>query len=37
VKDALTFRFARRQLFPAAAANEVLEEIREGLAHYTAT
>jgi len=37
VKDALAFRFARRQLFPAAAANEVLEEIREGLAHYTAT
>ena len=37
VKDALTFRFARRQLFSAAAANEVLEEIREGLAHYTAT
>src|SRR5262249_60656417 len=24
-------------MFPAAAANEVLEEIREGLAHYTAT
>jgi hypothetical protein len=37
VQDALAFRFARRQLFPAAAANEVLEEIREGLAHYTAT
>jgi hypothetical protein len=37
VQDALAFRFARRQLFPAAAANEVLEEIREGLAQYTAT
>lgn len=37
VQDALAFRFARRQLFPAAAKNEVLEEIREGLAHYTAT
>jgi hypothetical protein len=37
IQDALTFRFARRQLFPAAAKNEVLEEIREGLAQYTAT
>jgi hypothetical protein len=37
VRDALTFRHARRQLFPAAAANEVREEIREGLAHYTGT
>src|SRR5260370_13735307 len=37
VQDALAFRFARRQLFPGAAANEVREEIREGLAHYTAT
>jgi hypothetical protein len=37
VQDALAFRLARRQLFPAAAANEVLEEIREGLAQYTAT
>jgi hypothetical protein len=37
VQDALTFRFARWQLFPAAAKNEVLEEIREGLAQYTAT
>jgi hypothetical protein len=37
VQDALAFRFARRQLFPAAAANEVLEETREGLAQYTAT
>ena len=37
VQDALTFRFARRQFFPAAAKNEVLEEIREGLAQYTAT
>ena len=37
VQDALAFRSARRQLFRAAAANEVLEEIREGLAHYTAT
>ena len=37
VQDALRFRYARRQLFPAAAANEVLEEIREGLAQYTAT
>src|SRR5260370_40184029 len=37
VQDALAFRVARRQLFPAAAANEVLEEIREGLAQYTAT
>ena len=36
VQDALAFRFARRQLFPAAAENEVREEIREGLAHYTA-
>jgi hypothetical protein len=37
VRDALAFRFERRRLFPAAAANEVLEEIREGLAHYTGT
>jgi hypothetical protein len=37
VRDALAFRYARRQLFPAAAMNEVLEEIREGLAQYTAT
>jgi hypothetical protein len=37
VRDALAFRAARRQMFPAAAANEVREEIREGLAHYTAT
>src|SRR5690349_14479812 len=37
VRDALAFRFERRRLFPAAAANEVPEEIREGLAHYTAT
>ncbi|MBV9399203.1 MAG: hypothetical protein JO062_14565 [Bryobacterales bacterium] len=36
VRDALAFRLARRQVFPAAAENEVLEEIREGLAHYTA-
>jgi hypothetical protein len=35
VQDALAFRSTRRQLFPAAAANEVREEIREGLAHYT--
>ena len=37
VQDALTFRVARRQLFPAATVNEGLEEIREGLAQYTAT
>jgi len=37
VRDALAFRYARRQLFPTAAANEVPEEIREGLAHYTGT
>src|SRR5689334_12273078 len=37
VRDALAFRFTRRKVFPAAAANEVREEIREGLAHYTAT
>jgi DNA-binding transcriptional LysR family regulator len=37
VRDALAFRSARRQVFPTAAGNEVLEEIREGLAHYTAT
>jgi hypothetical protein len=36
VQDALAFRVARRQVFPAAAANEALEEIREGLAQYTA-
>lgn len=35
VHDALVFRLTRRQLFPAAAKNEVPEEIREGLAHYT--
>ena len=35
VRDALAFRFARRQLFPAAAENEVLGEMGEGLAHYT--
>lgn len=35
VQDALTFRFIRRQLFPAAAVNEAREEIREGLAQYT--
>src|SRR5215471_9872424 len=37
VRDTLAFRSARRQVFPTAASNEVLEEVREGLAHYTAT
>jgi hypothetical protein len=37
VRDALAFRRQRRRLFPAAAANEALEEIREGLAQYTGT
>ncbi len=35
--DALAFRSTRRKLFPAAAENERLEEIREGLAQYTGT
>ncbi len=37
VGDALGFRLMRRALFPDAAANEQPEEIREGLAQYTAT
>ena len=37
VRDALAFRLTRRALFPGAAENERLEEIREGLAQYTAT
>lgn len=35
LRDALAFRFARRQVFPAAAENEARGEIGEGLAHYT--
>jgi hypothetical protein len=37
VRDALAFRAMRRTLFPAAAENEQLLEINEGLAQYTAT
>ena len=37
VADALAFRAERRRIFPQAAANEQLEEIREGLAQYTGT
>jgi hypothetical protein len=37
VRDALAFRLTRRELFPGAVENEQLEEIREGLAQYTAT
>jgi hypothetical protein len=37
IRDALTFREHRRRLFPDAAENERLEEIREGLAQYTGT
>ena len=37
VGDALGFRLRRRTLFPDAAENEQPEEIREGLAQYTAT
>ncbi len=35
--DALAFRSQRRSLFPEAAANEQVDEIREGLAQYTGT
>jgi hypothetical protein len=35
--DALAFRLTRRKLFPGAAENERLDEIREGLAQYTGT
>jgi hypothetical protein len=37
VRDALVFRYTRRKLFPGAAENEQREEIREGMAQYTAT
>ncbi|MBX9602471.1 MAG: hypothetical protein K2X35_15790 [Bryobacteraceae bacterium] len=37
VADALAFRAERRRIFPPAAVNEQLEEIREGLAQYTGT
>jgi len=37
VRDALVFRYTRRELFPGAAENEQREEIREGMAQYTAT
>lgn len=37
VSDALTFRNARRLLFPASAEDERGQEITEGLAAYTAT
>lgn len=35
IRDALAFRRARQAEFPAAAAREAAEEIREGLAEYT--
>jgi hypothetical protein len=35
IADALAFRLERRRLFPGAAENERLDEIREGLASYT--
>ena len=35
--DALAFRAARHRVFPEAAANARLDEIREGLAQYTGT
>jgi hypothetical protein len=35
IADALAFRRERRRLFPGAAENERLDEIREGLASYT--
>jgi hypothetical protein len=35
IADALAFRRERRRLFPGAADNERLDEIREGLASYT--
>jgi hypothetical protein len=37
LRDALAFRSTRRGLFPGAAEGEQREEIREGLAQYTAT
>ncbi len=37
LRDALAFRLVRRRVFPGAAQNEQLEEIREGLAQYTGT
>jgi hypothetical protein len=37
IRDALAFRAARRKQFPAAAVNEGLLEINEGLAQYTGT
>lgn len=37
VRDALAFRSRRRALFTGSAENERREEIREGLAQYTAT
>lgn len=37
LRDALAFRAARRRAFPAAAENEQLLEINEGLAQYTGT
>jgi len=37
VRDALAFRVKRRTVFPEAAENERVEEIREGLAQYTGT
>ena len=36
ISDALAFRRARRTAFPVAAAHEAADEIREGLAEYTA-
>ena len=35
IRDALAFRRARQTAFPAAAAREAADEIREGLAEYT--
>jgi hypothetical protein len=37
VSDAAAFRSTRRAQFASAAENERIEEIREGLAHYTGT
>ena len=37
VRDALTFRAARRDLFVGSAESERVDEIREGLAQYTGT